>query len=266
MRTSPPVLAVHGGAGKWDDTELERAKVELYKALERGYEEFRRGSSLEAVVEAVAYMEDSGVFNAGSGAVTTESGSRRTDAGVMLGPGLRVGAVANTRLKNPVRAALRVLQEGRHVLIVSDSAEQFYGQGLGRVSDTVGAVALDRDGTLAAATSTGGIKGKREGRVGDSPIPGAGFYATYDSASSCTGIGELILRVLPAKEVDILVSMGYDAETAALAVTRKMTRLFGSDNFGIIVLDKYGNFGYSYNTRAMPRGLKDLSRSVVEVP
>ncbi len=266
MKTNPPVLAVHGGAGYWEEAELEKARIELQKALERGYEEFKRGSSLEAVVEAVAYMEDSGIFNAGSGAVPTESGKRRTDAGVMLGPGLKVGAVANTGLKNPVRAALRVLQEGRHVLVVSDGAELFYGQGLGRVSDTVGAVALDRDGTLAAATSTGGIRGKRDGRVGDSPIPGAGFYASYESASSCTGIGELILRVLPAKEVDILISMGYDAETAALAVTRKMTRLFGNDNFGIIVLDKYGNFGYGFNTRAMPRGLKDSNRTVVEAP
>lgn len=266
MRTNPPALAVHGGAGNWSEEMLEKAKLELAKALERGYEEFKRGSSLEAVVEAVAYMEDSGVFNAGVGAVPTERGTRRTDAGVMLGPGLKVGAVGNTRLKNPVRAALRVLQEGRHVLIVSEGADEISGSPSQGVFDTVGAVALDRDGTLAAATSTGGITGKREGRIGDSPIPGSGFYATYESASSCTGVGEYIMRVLPAKEVDILISMGFDAETASLAVTRKMTRLFGDNTFGIIVLDKYGDFGYAFNTRAMPRGLKDSVRTLVEGP
>jgi beta-aspartyl-peptidase (threonine type) len=266
LRTSPPAIAVHGGAGNWSEEALEKAKSELLKALERGYEEFRKGSSLEAVVEAVAYTEDSGVFNAGRGATLTEKGTRRTDAGVMLGPGLKAGAVANTRLKNPIRAALEVLREGRHVLIVSEEAEAIYGRPVSETFDTVGAVAIDRDGTLATATSTGGISGKREGRVGDSPIPGAGFYASYESASSCTGIGEYILRLLPAKEVDILVSMGFDAESAALAVTRRMTRVFGNGTFGIIVLDKYGNFGYGFNTRAMPRGLKDSNRTLVEVP
>ncbi|TRM83733.1 arginase, partial [Sulfolobus sp. F3] len=121
--------------------------------------------------------------------------------------------------------------------------------------DTVGAVALDNEGNLVAGTSTGGISGKLPGRVGDSPIPGAGYYATTNVAVSSTGIGEIILKILPAKEVDILVSMGFSIEDSLRSVINKVTKIFGKDNIGMIGLDRYGNASAYYNTKGMARGV-----------
>jgi beta-aspartyl-peptidase (threonine type) len=254
MKYKRPVILIHGGAGDWSSRDWERASTELIRALDRGYEQFRTGSSLAAVVEAVAYMEDSGAFDAGRGSVLNSKGEVEMDAGVMWGPDLRVGAVAATKAKNPIREALKVLREGRHVLMVNWGREEALQPG--NISgDTVGAVALDVQGNLTAATSTGGIKGKLPGRVGDSPIPGAGYYATARVATSSTGIGEIILKVLPAKELDILVSMGFPVESSLELVIGKITNLFGRGTVGMIALDSSGNGHAAFNTKGMARGV-----------
>jgi len=259
MRYTKPILAVHGGAGEWNRRDYERGLKEIKNALERGYEEFRKGSAIEAVVEAIAYMEDSGAFDAGIGSVKNIEGEVEMDAGIMHGNTWRVGAVDSVRVKNPIREALKVMLDGRHVLLVGDRGEKSLIKYVSNSEggDAVGAVALDEQGNLVAGTSTGGISNKLPGRVGDSPIPGAGYYATPRVAVSSTGIGEIILRVLPAKEVDILVSMGFSIDDAIRSVVNKITDMFGRGNVGLIGVDFKGNVSAYYNTAGMARGVKD---------
>ncbi|MEM0373621.1 MAG: isoaspartyl peptidase/L-asparaginase, partial [Sulfolobales archaeon] len=228
------------------------------KALKGGFEAFRKGSAIEAVIEAISIMEDSGFFNAGVGSVKNSIGEVEMDAGIMHGNSYSVGAVAVCRVRNPIKLAYEVLRQGRHVIMAGIKREEISCKGeVEEGSNTVGAVALDEEGNLVAGTSTGGVKGKLPGRIGDSPIPGAGFYATQNVAVSSTGIGEVILKILPAKEVDILVSMGYDIKSALNAVVMKVTRIFGSGNIGMIGIDRFGNIGAAYNTIGMARGVMD---------
>jgi len=259
MKYTKPVLAIHGGAGKWNERDSERGLKEIKNALDRGYEEFKRGSAIEAVVEAIAYMEDSGAFDAGIGSVKNSEGEVEMDAGIMHGNTWRAGAVASVRVKNPIREALKVMLDGRHVLLVGNRGEKSLVNYLNNSEggDTVGAVALDDQGNLVAGTSTGGISNKLPGRVGDSPIPGAGYYATPRVAVSSTGIGEIIMRVLPAKEVDILVSMGFNIEDAIRSSVNKISEMFGNGNVGLIGVDFKGNVSAHYNTVGMARGVKD---------
>ncbi|BFH72275.1 isoaspartyl peptidase/L-asparaginase [Sulfurisphaera javensis] len=259
MKYTPPILLIHGGAGDWSKRDSEKGLREIKNALNRGYEEFKRGSAIEAVVEAIAYMEDSGAFDAGIGSVKNAKGEIEMDAGIMHGNTWRVGAVASVRVKNPIKEALRVMLDGKHVLLVGNRGEESLKEFLGNSQggDTVGAVALDEQGNLVAGTSTGGISGKYPGRVGDSPIPGAGYYATPRVAVSSTGIGEIILRVLPAKEVDILVSMGFSIEDSIRSVINKVTEMFGKGNIGMIGIDSKGYAYAYYNTVGMARGVKD---------
>ncbi|MFP3065476.1 MAG: isoaspartyl peptidase/L-asparaginase [Sulfolobus sp.] len=260
MKYKIPVIAVHGGAGDWNKRDSEKGRNEIIKALQRGYEEFSRGSAIEAVVEAIAYMEDCGVFDAGIGSVKNSRGEVEMDAGIMHGNTLRLGAVASVQVRNPIREALKVMRDGRHVLLVGKRGEETLNSLNSTLShDTVGAVALDKDGNLVAGTSTGGISGKLPGRVGDSPIPGAGYYATQRVAVSSTGIGEIILKVLPAKEVDILVSLGLSVEDAVRSVVNKITSLFGKGNVGLLALDNRGYVTAYYNTVGMARGVNDGS-------
>ncbi|BAB66917.1 isoaspartyl peptidase/L-asparaginase [Sulfurisphaera tokodaii] len=264
MKYTKPVLVVHGGAGDWSKRDYEKGLTEIKKTLERGYEEFKKGSAIEAVVEAIAYMEDSGVFDAGIGSVKNSEGEVEMDAGIMHGNSWKVGAVASVKAKNPIKEALKVMLDGRHVLLVGERGERSITNFIGNNGgDTVGAVALDEQGNLVAGTSTGGISGKLPGRVGDSPIPGAGYYATPRVAVSSTGIGEIILRILPAKEVDMLVSMGFSIEDSVRAVINKITELFGKSNVGLIGIDYKGYATAYYNTVGMARGVKD--KNIVRV-
>ncbi|MEM4080415.1 MAG: isoaspartyl peptidase/L-asparaginase [Metallosphaera sp.] len=256
MRYNKPILLIHGGAGTWRNVDKEKSLSVMQESLDRGYSEFRTGGSIEAVVEAIAVMEDSGVFNAGVGSVKNSEGKVEMDAGLMFGRTLSIGAVASIRARNPIRKAYQVIKEGRHVLMVRTYWEDVDVNEGHAQGDTVGAVALDEQGNLSAGTSTGGIRGKLPGRVGDSPIPGAGFYATERVAVSCTGVGELILKVLPAKEIDTLRAMGYSLEDSLRAVLNKFTATFGRDNLGMIALDSEGNAAASFNTEAMPRGIR----------
>ncbi|MEM3209102.1 MAG: isoaspartyl peptidase/L-asparaginase [Saccharolobus sp.] len=258
MRYKLPVLMVHGGAGSWRIDDQDKAKAAISEALIRGYEEFKKGSAIEAVVEAIYSMEESGIFDAGKGSVKNSAGYVEMDAGIMIGNTLQAGAIMGLREGSAIKKALEVLNQGKHVLMIGSNSVLGGDMTTSKStisSDTVGAVALDTLGNLVAGTSTGGIKGKLPGRVGDSPIPGAGYYATPNVAVSSTGIGEIILKMLPAKEVDILVSMGFDIDDAIRSVVNKVTKTFGKDNIGMIGLDKYGNAAAYYNTRGMPRGI-----------
>ncbi|ARM75164.1 isoaspartyl peptidase/L-asparaginase [Acidianus manzaensis] len=266
MRYQKPVLLIHGGAGNWKERDADKALKEISNALDAGYKEFKSGSSIEAVVEAISYMEDSGVFDAGKGSVKNTKGEIEMDAGIMLGNKFLVGAVASVRVRNPIRLALQVMKDGRHVLLVGKEAEDDFPTFKPLIeSDTVGAVALDNDNNLVAGTSTGGISGKLPGRVGDSPIPGAGYYATPRIAVSSTGIGEIILKMLPAKEVDILVSMGFSICDAIRSSINKVTNIFGKNNIGMIGIDYNGYASAYFNTVGMARGVKSNDQKKIFV-
>ena len=252
-----------------------------YAILERG------GSSLDAVVEAVRLLEDDPQFNAGRGAVLTHEGEAELDASLMDGAGPRAGAVAGIRhVKNPIELARRVMDGSPHVMLIGEGAEKFAReQGLelvpnsyfhtpqreqelqrvlrreaqgdagapipGTLLGTVGAVALDREGNLAAATSTGGMTDKRYGRVGDSPIIGAGTYADNATcAVSATGQGEYFMRSVAAYDVSAL--MKYKGMDVAGAVESVLEHLGGDG--GLIALDAKGNCALSFNTPGMFRG------------
>ncbi|MGH9036282.1 MAG: isoaspartyl peptidase/L-asparaginase family protein, partial [Acidimicrobiia bacterium] len=214
------LIAVHGGAGDPRPAEQDGARrAALARSLTAGRDLLvAGGSALDAVIAAVEVLEDDGGFNAGRGSVRTAAGTVEMDAGVADGAGRRLGAVAAVRgVRHPVAAARAVLDDGRHILLAGEGAEDFArAAGLAFESDgwfidpdvvgdapdpgpapgTVGAVALDAGSHLAAATSTGGRKGQRPGRVGDSPVPGAGVWADDATcAVSATGEGEAFLRV-----------------------------------------------------------------------
>lgn len=288
------VVAVHCGAGTWRNVDEEIIKKVVLDALERGVKVLESGASaLDAVVEATVVLEDSGVLNAGLGSVPDLRGDVSMDAGVMDGWSGRAGAVAVvTYPKNPVILARKVLELTDHVLLAGSAADElavklglpkhpglservkkrydevlkkaFSGDAIFRRSfelaqrlgyfDTVGAVALDSEGKLAAAVSTGGVILKFPGRVGDSAIPGAGFFANKYGAAVATGIGEtIIMSMLSLKTVN-LISEGYLADTAARLAIQYHTSIYGRDTAGLIVLDYRGNAYGAYNTQAMPWG------------
>src|SRR5829696_6773805 len=249
-------IVVHGGAGRdpTDPERLERMRAGAAAAVEAGYAVLAGGgSALDAVEAAVVVLEDDPEFNAGRGAALTADGGVELDASVMEGTGRYVGAVACVEdVRNPVRAARAVLRDGHHVLLVGAAARVFAAdQGLelcepgwlvtdgqrdalaagvsGWAAGTVGAVARDLDGRLAAATSTGGTMGKRRGRVGDSPLIGAGTWADDASvAVSCTGDGEAIIRVAMAHEVHALVRRGGHGGLIAVSAAGEFTARFSS--------------------------------------
>jgi L-asparaginase / beta-aspartyl-peptidase len=272
-------MIVHGGAGDIEDSRTEIAQAGCGEAALVGWHVLQAGgSALDAVEAAVRSLEDHPNFNAGTGACLTTDGNIQLDAGIMDGHALSVGAVADVELiKNPISLARKVL-ESPHVLLVGQGAQQFaqeQGISLCRLEDlmterqykkwkeatskasadeekhgTVGAVALDTFGTLAAATSTGGIQNKYPGRVGDSPLIGCGFYADENAAISCTGHGEDFIRLLIAKRAADFVARGdvaRDAVQAAIAVLG--ARATGTG--GLIVVDRLGNVGFAWNSRHM---------------
>lgn len=275
----PYAIAIHGGSGAITRTTLspEREgalRAAMAQALETGQRILAGGgSSLDAVTSAVRVMEDSGLFNAGKGAVATSEGTRELDASLMDGATLAAGAVAGvSTVRNPVLAARAVMERSPHVLLAGRGAERFAKQqGLAAVEPgyfrrpkdrasepgklgTVGAVALDRAGNLAAATSTGGIAGKLPGRIGDSPLVGAGTWAENASvAVSATGTGEMFMRTAAAHDIAANVKYrGLSPQAAADAVLAKVSAIGGRG--GVIVLDRSGEPAFSFTTEAMYRG------------
>ena len=250
-------------------------------------------SALDVVTEAVRLLEECPLFNAGIGSVFTRDETHELDACVMDGYSLRAGAVAGvSRLRNPVLAARLVMERSPHVLLVGEGAENFaFAEGMEPVSPelfstqeryeqllaaraegqtvldhggapldetkkmgTVGAVALDKQGNLAAATSTGGMTNKLPGRVGDSPLPGAGCYANNASvAVSCTGTGEVFIRTLAAYDIAALMDYGGLSlhEACEAVIMEKLPALGGSG--GLIAVDREGNIALPFNSEGMYR-------------
>jgi len=294
-------IAVHGGAGTLAPADLtpenERAyRAGLERAMRAGFAVLDAGGpSLDAVVAAVQVLEEDPLFNAGRGAVVAASGQHELDASVMDGRDLRAGAVTGVRhVRSPIALARLVMERSPHVMLAGAGAEEFaLEQGLtpvpnthfaterrrrelerflqgeleaGRESlmGTVGAVARDASGNLAAATSTGGMTGKKWGRVGDSPIIGAGTYAANDCcAVSATGHGEFFIRAAVAHEIASL--MRYKGlgviEAAEDVVMRQLVKLGGSG--GVIAVGRDGRIAMPFNSEGMLRGAMDSSGRLV---
>lgn len=261
-----PALIVHGGAWDIPDRLVDRCRAGCRAALEEGWAVLRSGGqALDAVCAAVRSLEDDPTFNAGTGSSVNTEGVVELDASVMVGAGLQAGAVAAIQgIRHPVDVARRVLEATPHVLLAGQGAQRFaelegfVRQPAGALArprppadpcagDTVGAVALDRHGGLAAATSTGGTPGKLPGRVGDSPLIGAGTYVTPVGGASATGWGEVIIRsAMALRAVDALEG-GADAQVAADIAVAAADRL-GEQGAGIIVVDARGGIGQAWST------------------
>jgi L-asparaginase / beta-aspartyl-peptidase len=282
-------LAVHGGAGTIPRSEAGRSRAASYhdglrRALAAGRDILAAGgSALDAVAEAVATLEDDPLFNAGRGSVYTRAGTQEMDACIMDGRERRAGAVAGVfGPRNPVLAARAVMERSRHVLLIGEGALAFCRangvafcepgyfhsetrwrelqtalQNLDRAAPqygTVGAVACDHRGNLAAATSTGGMTAKAPGRVGDTPIIGAGIYADNGTcAVSATGHGEFFIRHGAAFAIAArLRHAGQSLDMAARAVIDELTAAGGSG--GVVAVDHAGAVAMPFSTAGMYRG------------
>lgn len=284
------VMAVHGGAGTITrnsmTTEREKEyRAGLEQALRAGHAILNRGgSSVDAVEAAVRVLEDNPLFNAGKGAVFTHEGRNELDASIMEGKTKMAGAVAAlTIVRNPISAARAVMEKSEHVMMAGRGAELFATKmGLEIVDPsyfwterrwkglqnqlleeakkekpigTVGAVAVDRNGNLAAGTSTGGMTNKKYGRIGDAPIIGAGTYAENEScAVSATGHGEFFIRWTVAHDIAALMKYrGLTVQQAGHEVIHKKLKAAGGEG-GVIILDAKGNVSMPFNSDGMYRG------------
>ncbi len=291
-----PVLVVHGGAWAMPDDMVDAHIRGVNNALAAGWHVLERGgTALDAVEEAVVIMEDDETFDAGRGSFLNRDGRVQLDALIMDGSTLRAGGVGCVeRLRNPVRAARKILSESPHVYFVAEGAEKFaaeHGVSLCKNEDlvipreverlhayqvsqaankqdgndlfapeshdmtishdTVGAVALDRNGNIAAATSTGGTLNKAPGRLGDSSLIGCGCYADNESAAaSTTGWGEPIMKLVLAKWTADRISAGNLPEWSAKEAMNYLKQRVNGHG-GIIVLDAHGRFGIAHNTPRM---------------
>jgi L-asparaginase / beta-aspartyl-peptidase len=298
-----PSLIVHGGAWDIPDEAVETCKSGCHRALAAGWGILERGgAALDAIEAAIIVLEDDPVFDAGYGSHLNLDGHVECDAIVMNGATLRAGAAAGLqRIKNPIQVARKILEHCPHMMLVAGGAEHFAKENgiplckpeelvseaeheawmkckadqhaaehhRGHEQGTVGAVAIDRDGNLFAATSTGGTCCKLPGRVGDSPLIGCGCYADSQAGGvSCTGYGEAIMKIVMAKTavellrgpaicVDPAESAGAcDLSTADLAA-RRAIHLLGKRTHatgGLILLDRHGNPGFAFNTPRMAYG------------
>lgn len=275
-------IVIHGGAGYFNFESLgaegkQNYELALDSALQFGTEVLANGGkSIDAVEKVIRYLENNPMFNAGRGAVFTHDGKNELDASIMLGQDLNAGAVAGvTDIKNPISAARAIMENSKHVLLSREGASEFAKeQGLEMVDPkyffteknykrlqkaldakkhgTVGCVALDMQGNLCAGTSTGGMTNKKYGRIGDSPIIGAGTYANNKTCGiSSTGHGEFFIRYAVAYDISAL--MEYKGlsivEAAEKVVLDKLVKAGG--NGGIVGLDKKGNPAIVFNTTGM---------------
>ena len=280
-------IVIHGGAGNISPQFIssERAdalSAKLSEVLEKGISILDSGgTSMDAVEAVIRIMEDSPLFNAGKGAVFTHEGKNEMDASIMDGRTLNTGAVAGIGdIKNPISAARIVMENSPHVLLSGKGASTFVASQGGEVVDsnyfyterrwkqlqqqlnkaqvekygTVGCVALDRHGNLAAGTSTGGMTNKRFGRIGDSPIIGAGNYANNNScAVSATGHGEYFIRYTVAHDISAMMQYGgLSLQEAASSVIQEKLKEAGGKG-GVICVDKQGNIAMEFNTAGMLR-------------
>jgi beta-aspartyl-peptidase (threonine type) len=282
-----PVISVHGGAGGHTD-ELREHAAEYHEALENALTAAadalnEGGGAVEAVLGAVIVLESVELFNAGYGSALCSDGSVELSASVMRGSDRAAGGVAMmTRTTHPVAAAVALLDEPEVLLVgpradahaaangleqrdptefVTDRQRRKLADRITEGPETVGAVCLDATGLLAAATSTGGLSGQRPGRVGDSPLIGAGTWADQNVAVSCTGRGEAFVRAGAARLVAALVEHGATLESAA-RVALKLVADSGGDG-GLIAVDAHGNVTTPRSTDAMPRGVWRLDQKPI---
>lgn len=302
-------IVIHGGAGtilkeNMTDEKDKAYRDALNKALDIGEEILAKGgSSADAVVASIRYMEDSPLFNAGKGAVFTNNGTNELDASIMNGADQNAGAVGGvSRIKYPISAARAVMDQSEHVMMVGAGAEQFAKEkdlemvdpsyfftqrrfdSLQRILDknsqktelsedekdkkhgTVGCVALDSKGNIVAGTSTGGMTNKRYNRIGDSPIIGAGTFADNATCGvSSTGWGEYFIRYTVAR--DIAAMMEYKgvslAEAGNYIINEKLVEKGGTG--GVVALDKDGNISMPFNTAGMYRGYRKPGERYVAI-
>jgi len=294
LKTQKPAIVVHGGAGVVSPERGQPVLDGVKKAAKTGFDIMRRGgSALDAVMEAVATMEDDGSFNAGYGSSLNIEKQAEMEASIMDGKTLQAGATGLLKdIKNPVRLARIVMEHTDHVFIVGEGAEklaktfnlerrnpltelrlQYYDQqkkalldgkfDLPRLAgllkkypemfqlDTVGAVALDKKGNVAAATSTGGFPLKIPGRIGDSPLIGCGTYADNNTgACSATGVGEIAVRLVLAKTVCNYLESGKAAQKAVELGIKLVNERINAPykSIGLISIDKYGRIGAAHNS------------------
>lgn len=279
------VIVIHGGAGTASNKDINEEEQKKYKqklseALTIGENILKDGGTcVEAIEKTINYLEDCPLFNAGKGAVFTHEGKNELDASIMNGADLNAGAIAGVgNIKNPISAAIEVMNNSEHVLLSGSGASEFaIEQNIELVDSsyfftdrrwnslqrilkaekhgTVGCVVLDKYGNLAAGTSTGGRTNKKYGRIGDSPIIGAGTYANNNTcAISATGHGEYFIRYAVAHDISAL--MEYKGisitEASELVINKKLVNAGGSG--GIIGVDKDGNIATTFNTNMMFRG------------
>ncbi len=272
-------LAIHGGAGVKPGRDYSEVEAHLADLIEEGHAALASGKGALDVTEAiVTALEASGLYVAGRGSAPNSAGRIEMDAAIMDGARARAGAVAGvSAVRSPISGARRLLETSQHVLLAGDGADAFcLAQGLDHVGahedwyrlpvgvilaetevdelshGTVGAVALDRDGRLAAATSTGGLFGKAAGRVGDTPLIGCGTWADKSVAVSCTGLGEYFMLNATAK--DIAARMAYGNESAPHAVRHGLDAIAGmGGDGGVIAVTRRGEIVLDFNSPGMKR-------------
>ncbi|AFZ70126.1 asparaginase [Caldisphaera lagunensis DSM 15908] len=298
---SEPIIVVHAGAGTWKNVEDINQIVDILKeSLEAGYNSYKNGNCLDMVTSAIEVMENSGILNAGLGSTLDYVGNVTMDAGIVNGNSLKAGAVAAvTYPKNPIKLARFVLEKTPHLLIAGQYADKLAKKinlekhpgpsknsiylwnklknnpnvenfVLERINaakqigyDTVGSVAIDKDGCLSAGVSTGGVSLKLPGRVGDSPIFGAGYYANKKIAVAATGIGEVIMTTLLSYKVSEIYEINGNLMESMNNVIEYINKGFGKDVVGIIGIDYKKNVYGIYNTEAMPWGYITLDKKIV---
>lgn len=284
-----------------DEKEREY-KSALREAVEKGYLILEQGgSALDAVESAVIVLEDCPLFNSAKGSVYTHDGKHEMDASIMNGSNLDAGAVSLIHsVKNPIKLARLIMEKSEHVMLAGEGAIQFAKEHQVSFEDdqyfhsefryeqlqsalktgsvlldhtdsdqkfgTVGAVALDQYGNLASATSTGGMTNKKWGRIGDTPIIGAGTYADNSTcAVSCTGSGEYFIRTVSAFHVHSLMKYGgYTLDRASHKVIHEILPSIQGDG-GLIAIDGFGNIILDFNTEGMYRAMKNSSQCKIEI-
>ncbi len=289
-----PIILIHGGAWDIPDSLITPHREGVKHAAIRGMKALS-GSALDAVETAIRYMEDDPTFDAGTGSFLTKAGEVELDAIIMEGKGMTAGAVgAVKKIKNPISLARKIMECSDTLFLVGKGAELFATeQKIPLINNdeliiererirwktliehkkatedffkhgTVGAVALDETGRLVAGTSTGGTPLKQPGRIGDSPLIGAGTYATAQCAVSCTGWGEAIMKASLAKTLADLIETGLSPQNAAQEAISRLEKRY-SGYGGVIIINEKGEYGIAYNTPRMAWAVFTSSMSHPEI-